>query len=370
MGEEDTLSGTSKERESVPNSPLARINRRVVARTRGGPDVLEIVEEPLPDPGPGEVRIAIEATGVSFADLLMREGVHPECPRGEITLGWDLVGHVEKIGAGVSGIAIGQRVAALPVYGGYADSICLRPEDLVEVPPDLDAAEAVSMVLNYMTAFQMLHRSAHVKAGQSVLIHGAAGGIGTALLQLSGLAGLTSFGTSAAEDFETVRTLGGTPIDYRSTDFVQEIGRLTGDGVDVVFDGIGGEHVWRSFKALRSGGTVVAFGLTSSLKSGRLVGGLRHRFKGLATIAAYMLASRLSLSGRRIVPYSIQRRMWAHRDEFRSDLSELFRLLSQKKIKPLIAARLPLSEVRRAHEMLAGGGVQGKIVLTCGQAGK
>ena len=343
-------------------------NRRVVAETRGGPEILKIVREPVPEPASGEVRIRIEATGVSFADLLMREGVHPETPGGIITIGWDVVGFVDEVGADVSGVSVGQRVAALPVLGGYADYICLRPEELVDVPKELEAAEAVAMVLNYMTAYQMLHRSVAAKAGTSILVHGAAGGIGTALLQLGGLIGLKMYGTAAPDSHDAIRALGGNPIDYLSQDFVQEIKQLTGDGVDAVFDGIGGKNVWRSFKALRPGGEVVAFGFTSSLKKGQLAEGLRHRFRGITTIVLYMLASTFSLGRRKIKIYSIQRRMWAHRADFHEDLTELFRLLKEGKIKPLIAARIPLADARKAQEMLASGKIKGKIALICGQS--
>jgi NADPH2:quinone reductase len=327
---------------------------------------LKLVEDRLPEPKRGEVRVRILATGVSFADLLMREGVHPETPRGPITLGWDLVGVIDKLGANVSGVQEGDTVAALPVMGGYADHICLRPDQLVAVPAGLDAAEAVAMVLNYMTAYQLLHRSARVQPGQRVLIHAAAGGIGTALLQLGRLVDLTMYGTASKHSLETVTELGGIPIDYKQVDFVEEIRGLTDDGVDVVFDGIGGDHLWRSRQALRPGGTVVAYGFTSSLRGGRLAGGLRHRFHGMTKPVLYGVAAWCLPGGRRIRVYSIQRRMWRHPDWFREDLTALFELLRNGQIKPVIAARIPLAEARRAHELLARGSVIGKIVLICG----
>jgi NADPH2:quinone reductase len=200
----------------------------------------------------------------------MREGVHPETPRVPFTPGWDLVGVVERLGPGVSGIAAGETVAALPISGAYAERICLPQRELVPVPAGLDPAEAVSLILNYITAYQMLHRSARGRAGQRALIHGAAGGVGSALLQLGRLVGLEMYGTCSSKTASTVVDLGAVPIDYRNQDFVQEIRRLTGDGVDIVFDGIGGKHIWRSREALRRGGMVVAYGLTASLSGGRL----------------------------------------------------------------------------------------------------
>jgi len=341
---------------------------RAIVTCYGGPDVLQVIEEERPQPRALEVRVRVLAAGVSLPDLMMREGIHPETPRVPFTPGWDLVGVVDKLGAGVSGIELGQVVAALPIWGGYAEFVCLPSRDLVPVPPDLDAAEAVSVVLNYVTAYQMLHRSAKVGPGQRALVHGAAGGVGSALLQLGSLAGLEMYGTCSARGASTVSGLGGVPIDYQHRDFVQEIHQLTHDGVDVVFDGIGGTHIWRSRKALRSGGRVVAYGLTGSLHGGRLASGRegrRHRFRAIAIFGVYIAGGWLLPGRKRVVPYSIQ---WLKRLQpswFRQDLVALFDLLQRGMIRPLIAQRLPLAEARRAHELLGNGNVTGKIVLVC-----
>jgi NADPH:quinone reductase-like Zn-dependent oxidoreductase len=177
---------------------------------------------------------------------------------------------VDRLGKGVSGIGLGQVIAALPISGAYAEFVCLPKSELVPVPFGLDAAEAVSLVLNYVTAYQMMHRSAQVRAGQCVLIHGAAGGVGSALLQLGRLAGLEMYGTCSSQRASAVSDLGCIPIDYRNLDFVKEIHRVTSEGVEAVFDGIGGSHMWRSRKALRPGGKVVVYGLTSSLSGGAI----------------------------------------------------------------------------------------------------
>jgi NADPH2:quinone reductase len=306
------------------------------------------------------------AAGVSLPDIMAREGIHPETPPVPFTPGWDLVGMVDRLGAGVSGIEPGQIGAALPISGAYAEFVCLPLRELVPVPPGLDAAEAVSLVLNYVTAYQMMHRSAKVQRGQRVLIHGAAGGVGTALLQLGRLAGLEMYGTCSSQGASAVSDLGGVPIDYQHQDFVEEIQRLTGEGVDAVFDGIGGTHIWRSRKALRPGGRVVAYGLTGSLRGGRLASGRsggRHRFRAIAIFGVYIAGGWLLPGRKRVVPYSIQ---WLKRLRpalFRQDLIALFDLLQQQKIKPLIAQRFPLAEARQAHELLGTGGVTGKIVL-------
>jgi NADPH2:quinone reductase len=339
---------------------------RIVVTHYGGPDALRVLEEECPEPAEGEVRVRVLAAGVSLPDLLMREGIHPETPSLPFTPGWDLVGVVDRLGPGSSELEPGQVVAALPISGAYAEFVCLPQRELVPVPSGLDAAEAVSLVLNYVTAYQMLHRSARARRGQRMLIHGAAGGVGSALLQLGGLVGLEMYGTCSSRGAPAVSDMGGTPIDYREADFVSEIHRLTAEGVDAVFDGIGGSHIWRSRKALRPGGRVVAYGLTASLRGGRLASGRpgrRQRFHGIRIFALYIAGGWLLPGRKRVVPYSIQ---WLKRLRpalFRQDLIALFDLLRQQQIKPLVARRLPLSEARQAHELLGEGGVTGKIVL-------
>ena len=339
---------------------------RIVVSRYGGPGELRVLEEELPEPKAGEARVKVLAAGVSLPDVMMREGIHPETPRLPFTPGWDLVGVVDRLGEGVSGIEPGRTVAALPIFGAYAEYVCLPREELVPVPAGSDPAEAVSLILNYVTAYQMLHRSARARPGGRVLIHGAAGGVGSALLQLGRLAGLQMYATCSSRAAAAVSALGGIPIDYRQQDFVGEIRRLAGEGVDVVFDGIGGTHIWRSRKALRRGGKVVAYGLTGSLRGGRSAArhpGGRHRFRPIAIFGLYIAAGWLLPGRKRVVPYSIQ---WLKRAKpalFRQDLAALLDLLAGEKLKPLVAQRLPLREARHAHELLGAGGVTGKIVL-------
>src|SRR5690242_12479537 len=200
-------------------------HRRVVVTHYGGPEVITVIEEDIPIPKTGEVRVKVLAAGVSLPDVLAREGVHPETPRVPYTPGWDLVGTVDQMGDGVTGFEQRQTVAAMPIHGAYAQYVCVPQRKLVPVPVGLDAAEAVAVVLNYITAYQMLHRSAKAQPGQRMLIHGAAGGVGSAILQLAKLAGVEMYGTCSAQGTAVVRELGGIPIDYKNTDFVMEIHR-------------------------------------------------------------------------------------------------------------------------------------------------
>jgi NADPH2:quinone reductase len=297
---------------------------------------------------------------------MAREGIHPETPPVPFTPGWDLVGVVDRLGDGVSGIELDQLVAAMPIHGAYAEFVCLPQRELVPVPSGLDAAEAVSLILNYITAYQMMHHSAKVRPGQRVLIHGASGGVGTALLQLGRLARLEMYGTCSARGASAVSELSGIPIDYQHQDFVKEIHRLTGEGVDAIFDPIGGAHLWDSRKALRLGGRVVGYGLITSIRGEGLTSsrpGRRQRFHGTAIFGLYIAGSWLLPGRKRVVPYSIQTLKRLKPELFRQDLIALLDLLQQQKIKPIIAQRFPLAEARHAQELLGKGGVIGKIVL-------
>jgi NADPH:quinone reductase-like Zn-dependent oxidoreductase len=329
----------------------------------GRPENLSLVEDELPEPRANEVRVKVLAAGVSFADILMREGIHPESwnlGRTPFTPGWDVVGIVDKLGDKVSTWQTGQIVAALPIVGGYAEYICLPSDELVPIPPGLDHAEAVSLVLNYTTAYQMLHRCARIKPGESILINGgAAGGVGTALLQLGKLANLNKmYGTASSEKHDIVSSLGGIPIDYKSVDLVQEINKLTSShdddkgkpGVDAVFDGIGGKSFKSSYEILRSGGRLVAYGGTPT-----------------ADLGAWLMMFTMNVVSdeRKFILYSIQTLKRLKPDWFHEDLTLLFDMLKQGKIKPIVSSRMPLNQAAQAHELLAGGSLKGKIVLIC-----
>ncbi len=340
---------------------------RIIVNHYGGPEVLRVVEEECPEPKDGEVRVKVLAAGVGMPDIMAREGIHPETPQVPYTPGWDLVGVVEQLGNGVHSVELGQKIVAMPIYGAYAEFVCLPEDEIIPLHSDLDAAEAVSIVLNYITAYQMLYRSVHVQSGERALIHGASGGVGTALLQLGRLAGLMMYGTcSTSQGASAISELGATAIDYKKQDVIAEVLRLTTDGVDYVFDPIGGAHLWQSRKALRRGGKVVGYGTTTTLRAKGLDSGNtghRNRLHGVPIFALYLIGGWLLPGHKRIVPYSIQTLKRLKPEWFRQDLITLLDMLHQRKIKPLIAQRFPLAEAKQAHELLAKGGVIGKIVL-------
>jgi NADPH:quinone reductase len=197
--------------------------KRVIASEFGGPEVLKVVEDEDPQPGPGEVRVRVLAAGVSFTDALLRAGTYLGVPKPPFTPGYELVGVVEELGPGCSRLREGDRVASLTVWGSYAERVCVLEANAVEVPADLDPAEVVGLVLTYMTAYQLLHRMAGVKRGESVLVHGAAGRVGTAVLEVGALAGVDLIGTASARDCAAVERLGAVAIDYRKEDFLARV---------------------------------------------------------------------------------------------------------------------------------------------------
>jgi NADPH:quinone reductase-like Zn-dependent oxidoreductase len=272
------------------------------------------------------------------------------------TLGEDIAGVVDKLGEEVWTVEPGQTVAGatfcLGVGGGYAEFICLPASELVPFPSDLDPAEAVCLVANYLTADMAMHRTASVRSGERILVQGAAGGVGTALLELGKLAGLEMYGTASQYNHEVVSALGATPIDYRTEDFVERIRTLTGDGVDVVFDPIGGaRQLWRSNRALVKGGRLVWFGVAATKKKGLRVIPLTLLMLGLL---------KLIPNGKQAIttPDIDKDNAW-----YRETLTELLDLLAAGKIKPVVAERIPLVEAARAHELLESGRYAGKVVL-------
>jgi NADPH:quinone reductase-like Zn-dependent oxidoreductase len=319
--------------------------------------VLQVVEDDRPEPGAGEVRVKVLAAGVSAYDVMIRRlSVIPGAPQVPFTLGTDVVGVVDKLGEGVSTVEPGQWVAgatfSLDGLGGYTEFICLPTRELVPVPSGVDPADAVCLVVNYLTASMALHRVANVRGGERVLVHGAAGGVGTALLQLGRLAGLEMYGTASKVNHEIVSALGATPIDYRSENFVKRIRSLTGDGVDVVFDPIGGaRQVWRSNRAVRRGGRLVWFGVAATKRKGVWVIPFTLLMVGLLKVLP---------DGKQtpLFPDIRKDNTW-----YRKTLAELLDLLATGRIKPVLAERFPLAEAARAHELLERGGYAGKVVL-------
>ncbi len=327
--------------------------KQMIITQFGEPDVMKIVEkEALPEPEANEVRIKVQATSACFTDTMVRKGIYFDLKKKPpFPPGYDVVGVVDKLGTAVTQLKVGQTVADLTVSDAYTEYICRAESSLVPVPEGLDPAEATSLVLSYVTAYQMLHRAAKVQRGQTALIHGAGGAVGTALLELGKLLDLKMYGTASKAKHELVANLGGIPIDYRSEDFVERVGV---GGADVAFDAIGGDNFKRSFKTLKKGGTLVAYGFYDNAMG-----------KGGSVPIEFMKVALWNLlpNGRSSKFYSIGGLRKKQPDWFREDLAALFDLLAQRKIKPSIERRMKLDEAVEAHKLIEQAAVKGRIVL-------
>ncbi len=340
--------------------------KQVVINEYGPPDVLQVVNQAkLPEPGLGEVRVKVLAAGVSFTDTMVRKGIYvgveAEFP---FSPGYDLVGIVDKLGPGVEGITVGQRVADLTVYGSYTEYAIRPANSLVAVPDNVDPVEAVSLVLSYTTAYQMLHRVGDLKAGQTVLIHGASGAVGMALAQIGKVAGLKMFGTASTAKQDFVENLGVSPIDYKTENFVEKVMSATeNQGVDVVFDAVSIDNFQRSFSTLKPGGKLITYGFYSQSLSSEAGDSFQMVKEFLKWKWLQLRWKWFSSEGRSADFYSITDLRKSHPDWFREDLEALFQLLANKEISPEIWKTFPLSEAVQAHQLLEQGKVRGKIVL-------
>jgi len=338
-------------------SILEPSNRVVQLRGFGGPEELEVVDRPLPMAGPGEVRVRVLASSLEYTDVVIRRHLYPQTMsrRPPFVLGYDVVGEIDQLGEGVSGFQLGDRVADLTVLGSNAAYRTLRADHLTRVPAGVDAAEAAALILSWTTAYQLLHRAAHVHQGQRVLVQGAAGAVGQALLALGRLAGLEVWGTARGEHAALIHEMGATPIDYQREDFT----RVLPGGFDMVFDGVGKGGYGRSLAALKRGGLLCAYGYTAGVKP------QRRPLTILMWLARQYLQSLLMwlLRGKRTRIYSINLMRAQHPTWFREDLERLFGLLAICAIQPRIADRISFDEVSDAHRRVEAGGLEGKLVL-------
>jgi len=330
--------------------------KKIIITKFGGPEVIQLVEEKsLPEPEPGEVRVKVLKASANFTDIMIRKGKYPDVKeKPPFSPGYDMVGVVDKTGKGVEEFQAGDKVADMTVIGAYSEYICLPAENLTLLPDGLDESEAVTLILSYMTAYQMLHRIAKIKEGQSILIHGAGGAVGLAMLQLAKLHNLTVYGTASGSKHDLVKKHGGVPIDYRNEDFEQRIQELSSGGVDAVFDPIGGRNFKKSLKSLKPGGKLVAFGFYNSVmgKGGSIPLGF---FKILLW---NILPNRKGTNF-----YSIGGFRRKHPEWFKKDLNELFKLLEKGDIKPEISGHFTLDKAREVHEKIEKAELKGKIIF-------
>lgn len=328
--------------------------RAIVLRGTGGPEVLELASLPVPQPAPHEVLVRVLAAGVAFAQILMRRGVYAYAPPFPFTPGAEVAGEIVAVGSGVTEWRAGDRVAAFTGVGGYAEMALVGADALVRVPDGVDVAEAAALPMNYVTAHQLLHRVAAVRRGETVLVHGASGGVGTALLELARLAGVRVVGTASARKLALVRALGAIALDHSGGNVANRARIVAGGPMDVVLDPLGGDHVPESARALRRGGRLVVYGYAAPGA---------ETAEAQATLRARIAEWNADPGGIRASTYSLGA---LHRDSpgvIRDDLAGLMQLLADGRIHPIVAERVPLADAARAHELLESGAVAGKLVL-------
>ncbi|MEU1471128.1 medium chain dehydrogenase/reductase family protein [Streptomyces sp. NPDC005761] len=351
----------SPARDSAAASPLAPSTvTEAVLPGIVEPNGIQLQTRSAQPAAPGQVVLAMEAAGVSFAEQQMRRGKYYDQPPFPFVPGYDLIGRAVDIGEGVPGSVLGRRFAALTKTGAWASHVSVDVGDLTEVPESVDSADAETFVVNGITAYQMLHRLAKVRAGDTVLVLGANGGVGSTLVQLARIAGAQVVGTASAKHHDAVRALGATPIDYRAADLGDQLRALAPKGYDAVFDHVGGEGILTSYRLLASKGTLVSYGTASTRDA-----------EGSSKAPVLKLLARLTLwnaapNCKSAYFYNIwagKRRLNTFRAKLQADLSQVFALLADGSLTPQVAARIPLADVAKALQVAESGTVVGKVVL-------
>jgi NADPH:quinone reductase-like Zn-dependent oxidoreductase len=329
-------------------------NRVVQLSRYGGPENLRTAEIETPAAGRGEVRIRVLASSLNYTEVLIRKHLYPQTAglKPPFVMGYDVVGDVDQVGEGVTGFAIGNRVADMTVVGSNATYRLLKAKNLTRVPLGVDPAEAATLILSWMTAYQLLHRSAKVKKGDRVLVHGAGGAVGQAALVLGRLAGVEMWGGAFGKHAALIRELGATPVDYDKEDFT----RVLPGGFDVVCDGIGEDGYRRSIAALKPGGQLIAIGYSAGVQA-------KQGMLSILSSIARLYLWRFLPGGKRARFYSINAMRVRHPEWFREDLEHLFGLLESGAIRPRVAERISFDKVADTHRRLETGGLEGKVVL-------
>ncbi|GAA4590925.1 medium chain dehydrogenase/reductase family protein [Planotetraspora phitsanulokensis] len=331
----------------------------------GPPEVLAVRETADPEPGPGEIRVRVKAAGLSFSDVMARQGLYPDAPKPPCVVGYEIAGVVDKLGPAMTAVtapAVGTRVMALVRFGGHADVACLPAEQAVEIPDELGFEQAAAIPVNYLTAYHMVVRVATVQPGERVLVHMAAGGVGIAVLQLCGtIHGVVTYGTASAAKHDVLRAEGCThPIDYRSDDYVRRVRELTGgQGVDVVLDPLGGRDWKKGLSLLRPAGRLVAYGF-ANLASGerRSLGRLLRQAVGVPLVTPLGLMDRNhTISGVNLG------HLWDQATMLREGLQALVSLARAGDITPRIDTVVPFAHAAHAHRRITERRNIGKIVL-------
>ncbi|MDQ2718780.1 MAG: medium chain dehydrogenase/reductase family protein [Bacteroidota bacterium] len=324
------------------------------------PDGLIIRDRTLASPSAGKVIVKVEACGISFAEQAMRLDRYPGQPKFPFVPGYDLVGTVVAVGSDVNTLLIAKRFAVLTKQGGWASYATVTTEDLLPIPESIDPAEAETLIVNGITAWQMLHRKAKVKKGQIIFVHGANGGVGTILTQLAQIAGVRVIGASSPKHHEALRKQGVILVDYNDKNLAQSVRNLAlPDGVDAIFDNIGGKSIDVLFSLLNKGATLVSYAIVSEIK------GKKSMVLKFIVLLSKLLWLNILPNGRKTTFYNI----WSgkgtkkFRSQMQEDFKEVTALLAKRILKSQIAAKFPLTQIAKAMELAESRTVYGKVVL-------
>jgi NADPH:quinone reductase-like Zn-dependent oxidoreductase len=336
--------------------------RQVVITRYGKPDVLQLREAADPTPGEGEIRIAVRASGVNFADVMARLGLYPDAPKPPVVVGYEVAGLVDALGTGVTGCRVGDRVLAMTRFGGYADRVVVPALFAFPIPEGLDDASAAAIPVNYLTAFLALYRMANLLEGETVLIHGAGGGVGIAATQLARLRGATVIGTASSGKHEAIRQLGVQhTIDYRDGNLIANVRRIVGKrGVDVVLDPVGGRSFSDSYRLLAPLGRLIVYGV-SSLASGER----RNWLQALVTMMRMPRFGPLSLMNRNRGVFGLNLgHLWREHAQLADAMRAILHDIAAGRLQPIVARTFPLEQAADAHRFMQSRSNIGKVVLT------
>jgi NADPH:quinone reductase-like Zn-dependent oxidoreductase len=348
-------------RRPILSRTLALMRKVVIAR-RGGPEVLQVRDAPDPTPGPRDVRIAVRAAGVNFADVMARLGLYPDAPPLPAVVGYEVAGVVDAVGSDVAGVRVGDRVLALTRFDGYASAVVVPAAQAFVTPPLLTDVEAAAVPVNYLTAFIAVVRLANTTADDTVLIYGAGGGVGIAATQIAKLRQATVIGTASTSKIDAIRTMGvDHPIDHRRQDIAAEVRRLTsGRGADVILDPIGGGQFRVSYDLLAPLGRLVIYGV-STLAAGER----RSLWRAARTLLAMPSFRPLSLMNRNRAVLGLNLgHLWGEARQLRAAMDSILQDVTAGRLRPVVAATFPLERAGDAHRYLQSRANIGKVVLT------
>jgi synaptic vesicle membrane protein VAT-1 len=339
--------------------------RAVVITRHGGPEVLEVRELPDPSVGPGEVRIAVRASGINFADTLARAGTYPDAPRPPCVVGYEVAGEVESVGEGVEGFEPGDRVFAGTRFDGQAELVSVPENQVYPLPEGLSFEQGAAIPVNYATAYAGLVIMGGLKSEERALIHAAAGGVGISATQVAKAIGAEVYGTASASKHDAIREQGvDHAIDYRTQDFEAEVMRLTnGEGVDVAMDAIGPSSFRKSYRALRSGGRLVMYG-ASEISTGE-TRDLRAVLKGLARMPAATMPwwKSLAVMNENKGVFGLNMLKWWDAEQSLDRAIEPILAGLGKEYVPVVAEAFPFDRAPDAHRYIAERRNVGKVVL-------